>query len=167
VALALIVCAGISCQGPQQPELRGKPDSPRPERSAPSSPGAARDLSPDESAGGHTLRKHVGRTDDQLRERLRHERNISAASTWTDRDTAEHAVGTALEQNRSKLDRWLSREGGHPNLVIDYDGDPSHPVGRSLRRDADRPEPCAHATIVLRWVPPSDYYVLTSYPECR
>src|SRR5690349_23847845 len=38
------------------------------------------DLSQDEEAGGHTLKKHVGRTDDQLRERLAHERNISGAS---------------------------------------------------------------------------------------
>jgi hypothetical protein len=166
-ALALFVSSGIACQGPEQPELRAKPDFPRPEQSSSLSPGPARDLSRDESAGGHTLRKHVGRTDDQLRERLRHERNISAASTWTDRETAEHAVGAALDQNRSKIERWLNREGGHPNLVVDYDGDPSHPFGRSLRRDADQPQPCAHATMVLRWVPPSDYYVLTSYPECR
>lgn len=128
---------------------------------------AIRDLAQDESAGGHTLRKHVGRTDDQLRERLRHERSISAASTWTDRDTAEHAVAMALQQNRDKVDRWLARAEGHPNLVLDYDGDPAHPIGRSLRRDADQPEPCAHATIVLKWTGPSDYYVLTSYPECR
>jgi hypothetical protein len=165
--LALFLSIGIACQGPQQPELRAKPDFPRPEQSGSASPGPVRDLSQDESAGGHTLRKHVGRSDDQLRERLRHERNISAASTWSDRETAEHAVGTALEQNRGKIEHWLNREGGHPNLVIDYDGDPSHPIGRSLRRDADQPQPCAHATMVLRWVPPSDYYVLTSYPECR
>jgi hypothetical protein len=51
--------------------------------------------------------------------------------------------------------------------VIDYDGDPSHPIGRTLNRDADQAEPCSHATIVLKWSGPSDYYVLTSYPECR
>ncbi len=67
----------------------------------------------------------------------------------------------------AKVERWQDREGGHPNLVIDYDGDRSHPVGRSLRREADQSEPCAHATIVLRWTPPNGYYVLTSYPECR
>jgi hypothetical protein len=126
-----------------------------------------RDLSQDESAGGHTLRKHVGRTDDQLRERLRQERNISAASTWTDRETAERAVGSALQRNHDRIDRWLNRSEGHPNLVIDYDGDCSHPIGRSLRRNADQPELCAYATVVLKWTGPNDYYVLTSYPECR
>jgi hypothetical protein len=122
------------------------------------------DLSQDEAAGGHTLRKHVGRTDDQLRERLHHEHEISAASTWTDRNTAERAVGTALAQNEDKIQRWLARDS-HSNLVLDYDGD--RPIGRSLRRDADQPEPCSHATIVLKWSGPGSYYVLTSYPECR
>ncbi len=123
------------------------------------------DLSQDEEAGGHTLRKHVGRTDEELRQRLRRERNIAAASTWTDRATAEAAVGAALRQNREGIDRWINRPGGHPNFVIDYDSD--RPLGRSLRRNADQPEPCAHATIVLKWSGPRDYYVLTSYPECR
>jgi len=126
-----------------------------------------RDLSQDEAAGGHTLRKHVGRSDEELRQRLHQERNIAAASTWSDRATAERAVGTAIEQNREKIERWLNRQGGHPNLVVDYDGDPSHPIGRTLRRDADQTEPCSQATVVLRWTGPNDYYVLTSYPECR
>jgi Bacterial CdiA-CT RNAse A domain len=129
--------------------------------------GPVRDLSQDEAAGGHTLRKHVGRTDDQLRQRLRRERNISAASTWTDRPTAERAVGAALDQNRDQIARWLDRSGNRPNLVIDYDGDPSHPIGRSLPRNADQAGPCSHATIVLRWDGYTSYYVLTSYPECR
>jgi len=163
----LMLLAGIACKSPQPRESAGQADFPVPAQSVARPSGPSRDLSKDESAGGHTLRKHVGRTDDQLHERLRHERSISAASTWTDRETAERAVGLALEQNRAKIDRWLGREGGHPNLVVDYDGDPAHPFGRSLRRESDRPEPCAHATIVLRWAPPGSYYVLTSYPECR
>src|SRR5512137_1959892 len=60
--------------------------------------GPSHDLSHDEELGGHTLRKHVGRTDEQLRERLAEEPGISAASTYTDRAAAEMAVGTVLEQ---------------------------------------------------------------------
>ena len=126
----------------------------------------ARDLSRDEAAGGHTLRKHVGRTDAELRERLRRERNISAASTWNDRAGAEAAVGSAVAQQSSKITRWLERDS-HPNLVLDYDGDSAHPYGRTLRRGDDRVEPCAHAAIVLKWDGPSSYHVLTAYPECR
>lgn len=165
---ALLVCCIALLSGCEPPPPRNVATSSAAASRGESRHGdARRDLSQDEAAGGHTLRKHVGRSDEELRERLRHERNISAASTWTDRDTAEQAVGTAIAENHEKIDRWLERTGGHPNLVIDYDGDSAHPVGRSLRRDADQPEPCAHATIVLKWTGPNDYYVLTAYPECR
>lgn len=124
------------------------------------------DLSQDEAAGGHTLRKHVGRSDAELRERLNRERDISAASTWNDRASAETAIGAAIADQNTKISRWLERDR-HPNLVLDYDGDSAHPFGRTLRRGEDRVEPCAHAVIVLRWDGANSYHVLTAYPECR
>jgi hypothetical protein len=127
---------------------------------------ARRDLSQDEAAGGHTLRKHVGRNDAELRERLERERDISAASTWNDRASAEAAVGDAIAEQGVRISRWLGRDS-HPNLVLDYDGDSAHPFGRTLRRGDDRIRPCAHAVIVLKWDPPTSYHVLTAYPECR
>jgi hypothetical protein len=129
--------------------------------------GPTHDLSPDEEAGGHTLSKHVGRTDEQLRQRLERERRISAASTYTDRETAERVVGTVLQQQQPKIRRWLEREGGHPNLVLDYDGDSAQPIGRTLRRADQQTAPCSHALVVLKWTGPAEYYVLTTYPECR
>jgi len=144
-----------------------RPSAPENAPAAPFSAGARRDLSPDEAAGGHTLRKHVGRTDAELRERLEHEREISAASTWNDRASAESAVGAAIAEQSGKISRWLERQNGHPNLVLDYDGDPSHPFGRTLRRGEDRVQPCSHALIVLKWDGPNSYHVLTAYPECR
>jgi hypothetical protein len=167
LAFLLLSLVQVGCQSsqPGSTQYASGLSATREEHRAVSGP--VRDLSQDEAAGGHTLRKHVGRSDEELRQRLRQERNIAAASTWSDRGTAERAVGTAIEQNQGKIDRWLNRQGGHPNLVIDYDGDPSHPVGRTLRRSADQTEPCSHATVVLKWTGPNDYYVLTSYPECR
>ncbi len=130
-----------------------------------SASGPARDLSQDEAVGGHVLRKHVGRTDEQLLERLDHERNISGASTYTDRGTAERAVGAAIAQSQDRIQRWLNRSGGRPNLVLDYDSD--QPIGRTISRGERRSRACSHALVVLKYDPPSSYYVLTSYPECR
>jgi Bacterial CdiA-CT RNAse A domain len=127
---------------------------------------ARRDLSQDEAAGGHTLRKHVGRNDAELRERLDRERDISAASTWNDRASAETAVGAAMADQNARISRWLERES-HSNLVLDYDGDSSHPFGRTLRRGENQVQPCAHAVIVLKYDGPNSYHVLTAYPECR
>jgi|SRR5215469_2907441 len=163
LALALLVSPG--CQAPQTTSSQATPPA-KPEPASSTAPAAPlRDLSQDEAEGGHTLRKHVGRTDDELRQRLRHERNIAAASTWTDRAVAEQAVGLAIAQNRDKISRWLDRPS-RANLVLDYDGDPAHPIGRTLDRDASQAAPCSHAVIVLKRTD-NLYYVLTAYPECR
>jgi hypothetical protein len=126
---------------------------------------AARDLSQDEAAGGHILRKHVGQSDEQLRERLEQEPRITGASTYTDRAAAEHAVGAAIEESQERIECWLRRSGGHPNLVLDYDSPTS--IGRTINRGESQARPCAHALVVLKYTGPNDYYVLTSYPECR
>jgi len=76
-------------------------------------------------------------------------------------------VAASLQHKQPKIRRWLEREAGHPNLVLDYDGDPAHPVGRTLRRGEDQTTPCSHAIVVLKWNGLGDYYVLTSYPECH
>ena len=161
-AVLVLIFTFSACQRPPRDSADSDASSAGPFSSAP-----GHDLSQDEEAGGHTLSKHVGRTDDKLRERLEREPNITAASTYTDRETAERVVGKVLEQNRDKIDRWLSRPGRHPNLVLDYDGDLAHPVGRTLRRGENAPQPCSHAVVILRWRGDSEYYVLTSYPECR
>ena len=160
--LVLGLCGLIGCQSPNP--TAGPPPSATNSRIEAHSSGPARDLTQDEAAGGHVLRKHVGRTDDELRERLERERSISGASTYTDRSTAEHAVGAAIARSQDRIQRWLNRSGGHPNLVLDYDS--GQPLGRTLNRGDSQSRPCSHAVVVLRYAAPS-YYVLTSYPECR
>ncbi len=141
-----------------------RPPSPNPQTESPN-PSPSHDLSRDEAAGGHVLRKHVGQSDDQLRQRLQEEPNISGASTYTDRDTAEKAIGEAIAQNRERIQRWMERSGKHTNLVLDYDS--SGPIGRTLNRGESQPRPCSHALVVLKYDAPASYHVLTSYPECR
>jgi hypothetical protein len=129
--------------------------------------GAARDLSADERSGGHTLSRHVGRSDGDLRARLLREPRIAAASTYSDRETAERVVGETLDDSRSRLDAWLTRRGERPNLVLDYRGDRSQPIGRSLGRREGEVRPAYDAIVVLRWDGGSSFFVLTSYPEVR
>jgi toxin YxiD len=155
------LCGVISCQPPAS--TSGAGSAARVEFRQTNAP--VRDLSLDEAAGGHILRKHVGQTDEQLRERLEQERHITGASTYTDRSTAEHAVGAAIAQSQGRIQRWLYGSGGHPNLVLDYDSEA--PIGRTINRGENQSRPCAHALVVLKYTGPNNYYVLTSYPECR
>ena len=155
VLLALCIAVFVSCR-----------TQPQAEANQPRQHAAARDLSIDEERGGHTLSRHVGRTDEQLRERLEHERNISAASTYTDRQTAERAVGAAIQGSQQKIERWLQRGERRPNLVLDYT-EPNDAIGRVMNRGAMGSVPCDHSIVVLKADGRGDYMVLTSYPECR
>ena len=161
VVLGLALLLSCACSHPASPEPARGSKSNQPAKHA-----GAHDLSADESKGGHTLRKHVARSDSDLRDRLRRESNISAASTYTDRRTAEDFVAECLAENQGRVMQWQNAER-HPNLALDCVGDPAWPIGRTLRRGSSRVEPCSNATLVLKFEPPEGYYVLTSYPDCQ
>lgn len=173
LALALVL-GPLSCR--PAPSASAPPTADTASRSAvetrqpqTAEPASARyDLGRDEAHGGHTLARHVGRSDAELKERLRREPNISAASTYRDRVTAERVVARALAENRARVDQWLARKGSRPNLVLDYRGNPGEePIGRSLSRRGPQPIACSDALVVLRWDGQRGFFVLTSYPEAR
>jgi len=124
---------------------------------------ALRDLDADEARGGHTLARHVGKSDEELRDRLRREPDISAASSYTDQDAAERTVGMALRNERAKVAAW-EKASSHPNLVLRV----TMPtvIGRSVRQGSSVARDVKSAVVVLRWAGPG-WYVLTSYPEDR
>jgi CDI toxin RNase A-like protein len=125
---------------------------------------SAHDLSADEAMGGHTLDRHIGKTDEELVQRLHREPDISSASTYTDRAMAERVIGAALASGGSAFEKWRARRGRRPNFVLHYDA--HEVIGRSVRRGRTRSQPCERALVVLRWDDRrQQFYVLTSYPE--
>jgi hypothetical protein len=167
VALGAWGCEADRGTGLRRTDPTGTADSAR-SAAGPAPVKAARDLAEDEARGGHTLARHVDLTDDDLRTRLRRERRISAASTWTDRATAERVVYEAIAQSAERVGRWATRTGTRPNLALDYRGRSGDPLGRSLVRGARRAVECLDATVVLKWDEArGDYFVLTAYPEAR
>ncbi len=121
------------------------------------------DLRRDERRGGHTIERHVGRSDDQLRARLRRE-SIAAASTYADIESAERVVATALAENARRIQSWIDRRSPKTNLAIRYRARDGLPTGRLMKRGRDASMPVTGAVVVLRWRG-GDWYVLTTYPE--
>lgn len=168
----LLVLAASACEPSSRvaPESTERPSADgHAEIQAPRISGQAtrvRDLSVDESMGGHTLMRHVGKTDAELSDRLRREPQISSASTYADRATAERVVGAALASAGERLKAWQTRTGRRPNLVLQYTDRGTEPLGRSMSRGDVASALCDHALVVLRWDERRDrFYVLTSYPE--
>jgi Bacterial CdiA-CT RNAse A domain len=152
---------------PGLPEIpRGEmPSAAKSAQNSPPDDASRYDLARDEARGGHTLGKHVGRSDQELRERLDRERNISAASTWTNREVAEETVAQALRAEHDKIARWEERGYRRPNLALHFDA--GRVVGRSMRHGDESSSPATEAVIILKADGPTSFYVLTSYPEDR
>jgi Bacterial CdiA-CT RNAse A domain len=170
LVLGVSILGLVSCQPAATPNSvpttqSSYADSRAAQNSSRATSGPARDLRRDEAAGGHIIRKHIGQTEQQLRERLEREPNITGASTYTDLPVAEHVVGAAIAQSQGEIQSWLSRSGRHTNLVLDYDS--PDPIGRTMNRGENQSRVCQHSVVVLKYAGPSRYYVLTSYPECR
>lgn len=160
IALAACLVAAASCK-----PGAGSAGAPAPLRPSPAA--ASYDLGRDERLGGHTLARHVGRSDRELADRLRNDRQLAAASSYTDRATAETVVAETLSRSRARVAAWLARTGSRPTLALEYDGPPDHPVGRVLRRGESRGTPASDALVVLEWAGSGEFFVLTSYPEVR
>jgi hypothetical protein len=164
-AAALLSACGQSGSATPARQATAPPATSPPvvERQA-AAPTATHDLSIDEAMGGHTLQRHVGKTDAELKSRLEREPQISAASTYTDRASAERVVGAALQSANRAFDAWRERRGRRPNFVLRYRAD--RVIGRSLARGQATSVPCERALIVLRWDDRRRRdFVLTSYPE--
>ena len=188
VVLLAALCAGCGSP-PEAPQAtppiasRPAPEAPPPvapaapspadetaprSRSAPRPPAADADdfdvdLRRDELRGGHTIARHVGRTDAQLQARLARE-SISAASTYADLESAERVVKRALVTNARRVQRWIDRRGPRSNLAIRYRARDGIPTGRLMPRGQDASMEVDGALVVLRWRDERPY-VLTSYPE--
>ena len=127
----------------------------------PSIPGGGLDFH--EAAGGHTLERHVGKTEVQLAQRLEKEKRISAASSFTYRSVAEAAIAEAMSKNQSAIDSWM--KSGSNRYTIDYNANKT--IGITLRRGASKATQTSRLRIVLQRstkLPPG-YFILTAYPQ--
>ncbi|MEO7261022.1 MAG: RNase A-like domain-containing protein [Jatrophihabitantaceae bacterium] len=78
-----------------------------------------------EAAGGHTLGKHVGKSEEFLRHRLATEPNIRGASTFYDRQVAEIAIHGLLQARSQAVNRWLPQT----NAKLILEGRCNEPIG--------------------------------------
>lgn len=74
-----------------------------------------------ETAGGHLLDRHVGKSDGELHDRLKSNKNLIAASTFTDNALAEKAVIDAAKIAAPLVNSWAigAKPGRRTNIVVD------------------------------------------------
>lgn len=109
------------------------------------------------------MKKHVGRTDQQLKDRLKNEPNVPTASTFPDRATAESAVSKVIDDNQSKISDFLK---GKDNQIVVIEK-ASEPVGTSWKRGAKAAVPGTEIYLIIRKDKkmPTGYRIHTGYPN--
>jgi hypothetical protein len=104
-------------------------------------------LAAHEARGGHLMRKHIGRSEAQLRERLASEPHVPTASTFPDRTTAESAASSVLKTKKKEIEFFLS-DKLEKSLLLQQSF-PS-PVGVGVIRKSGKLESLSVVTLVLR-----------------
>jgi hypothetical protein len=89
------------------------------------------DLGFEEACGGHTLARHVGKTDKWLRDRLAQGPVPHAVSSFVSYEEAVTAVDAVIAASTAAIDDWLLQDTD-PRLILLYRVNP--PVGRLLQR---------------------------------
>ncbi len=87
-------------------------------------------LAAHEAAGGHTLAKHVGKSEAFLRNRLATEPERWAVSTFYDRQVAENSISALIRANKPSVERWL----GGQRRQLELSGEAQHGLGIVQRR---------------------------------
>ena len=108
---------------------------------------------------GHTISMHVGRTVQQLQQRLAAEPQRSKVSSFRDMAEAESAVSRAINAHSSGISNWLANPSSSNRYPI-YDGPGG---GYVLTRGSQTTSPGTKCTVILQ-KNGSTYSIVTAYP---
>lgn len=133
----------------------------KPGDSSPLTPGGG--LEAHKARGGHLIERHVGKTDEELLQRLQNDSRITGASTFTDRATAEKVANATLsDPNNQRIIRdWLNNPRSRSTIALDYYNNDI--IGRGVRRGSTTAHDMKNAKIVLK-KDGNGNFILTGYP---
>jgi len=116
---------------------------------------------------GHSISRHVAKTDADLLARLASSPGITAASTFTNQTIAENVISQTIQANRNEIRTWLRNPSANPRLRLYYVGDGSTIVGRGINQGSTVANPLFDARVVLKKHPnpQKGYFILTAFPD--
>ncbi len=121
-----------------------------------------------EQAGGHTIERHVGKSNRQLVRRYNDHPRIAGASTYPDLGTARRHVVAALRANRKTFNKWARGVDVGAQRAVTYGA--RKRVGRGVHRPTRRPasrkdvRPFTRLIVVMKKTGRGRCLLLTSYP---
>jgi hypothetical protein len=120
-------------------------------------------LAAHERAGGHTLERHVGKTDEELKARFQREPNREFSSSYTSEDSAQHAMSDVMAARQPIIDEWLTGS----KQTLKFDGEAGSVIGRVAIGESGAVVDATGLRVVLLrdHSMPDGYRILTSFPN--
>lgn len=115
--------------------------------------------------GGHTILKHVGKSQQELHERIIKSNGVlDLSGSFSSLDIAETAISKALHNNREWIKVWAASTPRH-NLTITYDM--GKPVGYVVQKGTDIAYKATKIRVALKYQTYNNkpYYIITSFPD--
>ncbi|MEW5290310.1 RNase A-like domain-containing protein [Erwinia papayae] len=115
--------------------------------------------------GGHTIERHIGKTEAELRQRLTSRPTMTGSSTFYKLSVAEDAISRALKFNSRYIRNWASTGRNGSRLEIDFFA--GNEIGFGIKT-ASGPIIKSHKlriVLVLQSYNGKPYYVLTAFPK--
>ena len=121
-------------------------------------------LQAQEDLGGHTIARHVGKTNEWLVNRLRKSSRISAASSYPNTESATTHIQAALMAKAAMLNRWVRDAPVGATRAVDYEAKVG--VGRVALRPPKLTNVINSKKLrtVMRATIEGTCFLLTSYP---
>lgn len=127
--------------------------------------GPRRDIEMQEAAGGHTIERHVGKSESWLRKRIETDPTLrvdGTASSFRNETVANRTQGQFIKQNKQAIIDWLKGESNRPFTdVVEM----KEPVGIIVERGKPGFVETAKARVVLvKDNSEHGWHILTSFP---
>jgi len=125
-----------------------------------------RDVQSHENLGGHTDERHIGKSENWLKQRLNSEPDTESASSFYNDNIANLTQGKFVKQFRQEIEAWLTSGEGRFVRVIEMDKPIGIVVARSKKGD---PLPAVITKkarlVLLRDNSSQGWHFLTCFPE--
>jgi len=114
--------------------------------------------------GGHTMLKHIGKTEAEMRGRLFAQPRITAVSTFKTLEVAERTLYEAMKANRAAIEAWA--RAASPGATEAFYYMAASPVGQGVVRATNTMVQMNKVKFVLKMQQYNGklYYILTAFP---
>lgn len=116
----------------------------------------------DKEFNGHTIHKHVSKTEQDLIKRLREVETLKAASSFPDIECANKAIKLTLRRNAQKVQHWLHNRGDKKSIRIHATLD--FQTGIVVYKYKELAIKTQSLVVVLARTGENGFFVLTAFP---